>query len=307
MQSFIRDSNSLKVTVDEQGKVWHVVGIKRPINSGKSIGDFMDLAIVSQATCVRAAGLTANTDLLIQLYARKLRGELTSLQVCTPLCCPTSLDRKDPELVLYQMRNLELAASLGGWHEFDCRDYPAYAIASQLRRRVDNSVDVISQKMLNWFPGWPALSFVAGLNIDKCAELIGLILDPRWYVDVIGDPNQGEKLEQFLGLTSRIQGGVSEKSDWRHARCQLVLQCWKTEPPSESVMKLPQNFLWRTWYKRKGDKADLATSRLFVNFLRLTWLAAVSNTHSRRLFVPKYFFAVAADAKAFSEHMCQKT
>lgn len=306
MNPTLADSISLKAIVDESNKVWYISGNKLPTSSGLPANEFVELPVVRQAARVRTAGTAANLDLLHHLYARKSRGELSSLEICSPLCCASSGDRKDPELMLYQMRSFGVAASLGGWHEFDQRDYPVYALASLLYRSCGVFDDVM-RRLLTLCPGWGSLSFVAGLDAFSCAKLFALILDPRWYIDTVDDPNCGAQLERFLGLMPRIQSDTDEAPrDWRHARCQLVLSCWKTKEPGVAELKLPQNFLWRAQKRRGGHMGDLTASKLFVSLLRLNWLSAVANTHFGRLFVPKYFFATESEVKAFNEHCLQR-
>jgi hypothetical protein len=104
MSKMITDSESLKLTVDGQGIVWYIQGEGMPHSSGLDAWSFLKSQLLQDAEHIRMVGSAVNADLLQQLYERKLKGDFQSVQVCSPMCCDTGDERKDPELVLYRMR-----------------------------------------------------------------------------------------------------------------------------------------------------------------------------------------------------------
>jgi len=297
------DTEFLKVTVDGRGVVWFLSGDQMPKCSHLLIEEFLKSDLLDEDTAVRTVGTAVNADLLLGLYDRKLRVGLRSLQVCSPLCCESAEDRKDPELLLYSMRSFGLSPSLGGWHEFDLKDYYAYSLVSHFHRTLD--VGEYTRRLLVGHPVWPYLSFIAGLNLDACTRLLAIIIDPRWYIDVAVDPDRGSKLEQYLGLNPKIQLTLDRGRSCQHERFRTVLSCWKTEDPKKPIG--PRYFLWRAWAARGGgSKGDLVASKLFVSYLRQTWSKAVCNgPQADHLFVPEHFFVNADEVMAYREHMAK--
>ena len=113
---------------------------------------------------VRVVGNMDNAPLISALYTLKLRKELESLQVVTPLVCSTHTERQDPEFVLYSMRNFTQSPSLGGFHEVTQLDYPSYALINELYYQEHGNefeLTELSRRYLEAHPVWPALSFFA--------------------------------------------------------------------------------------------------------------------------------------------------
>ena len=182
-----------------------------------------------------------------------------------------------------------LSPAMGGWHEFDAADYPAYAIAACADRGPgDADLDAFRAQMVMAHPAWPALSFISHLNPAKLALLLGVILDPRWYVslrsprkgdDVVPYHDDSAKLHAYLGLDPRTMAGVlgSNKEFGSSARCRLVLETWVgTTPEEPEVYQHPGYFLWRRYLREECHvKGTLRASQLFVDYLRLVWLDAI--------------------------------
>ena len=98
--------------------------------------------------------------------------------------------------------------------------------------------------MLMIHPAWPALSFISHLDLNKLAQLLGVIRDPRWYVslrtplrgnDIIPYHDDAAKLHAYLGLDPRTMAGVLGLCDETGAtdRCRLVLETWSSEEPPQ--------------------------------------------------------------------------
>jgi hypothetical protein len=305
MANAVLDSDVLKITLSEQGHIWFLEGNGMPHQSGVDATTFLESAVFRAAAHVRMVGNAANAKLILQLYGHKLDNRIRSLEVCSPLCCDSPDDRKDPEVMLYQMRNFWLPGSLGGWHEFSHHDLFSYMLAAHFHEH--DNITVEQRKVMTVHRLWPCLSFIDGIDLDSCARLVGALVDPRWYIDA-DDPDRNSKLEQFLGLNPKTQC-ESEKGGDKQSYYKLVLKCWKTGSPPGQLSLNARHFLWRAWHsKGGGPKGDLIASKFFVAYLRATWTSLVCNrAHAGRLFVPEYFFLRSEEARAFREHYKKAT
>lgn len=305
---------TLKVTTDEEGSVWYLEGAGLPFNSGKGEVDFVRDHLGSDHQ-VRVVGTHGNAALLLELYRVLKKGELASLEVCSPLVCESPEDRRDPELLLYYARSFASPSSLGGWHHFTDKDFFSYALcrAFQLSPDITPWVEETAMK----HPAWPSASFVDGLSPGDFARLAALVLDPRWYIDP-DEPGRGSRLEQYLGLNPRTQSLVSNNKPggWLSDRCKLVRQCWHNErilirtgrscgKSTAPTQFAPNQFLLRVMQARGyGTRGELGASRHFVEFVRYTWLNSVcASPKVGHLFVPEYFFEKPDEVEAYRDHL----
>ena len=333
MPNTATDTQALKLHVDH-GFVWYLDGAGHPRSSGKTAVEFLDDAVCRNAECVRLIGNPANASLIVELYNQCLRRQLACVEVVTPLVCATERERGSPEACLHYMRRFSRAPSQGGFHKVTERDYPAYALAAEVERlrREHKPCSDMALRYLEAHPAWRPLSFVRHLDPAKMAQLLGVIIDPRWYFDPC-KPDRSAKLEAWLGLNPKTQEGVTRNAarKWRHHnRCLLMRQCWKRadlvdraravmrtrgiEPPYEGdeVTRAPGDFLWRVWgrWAETGDpvKADLRASQKLLRFLRLAWLGELYRGTGQfggglSLFRPVDFFRYVVEAEAFERHM----
>lgn len=306
-----RDMASLKLTVDRHGIVWALAGSRLPRSTKLDVATFLKSHQFSVDYNVRVVGTITNTPLIVELFHRRVKSEFSSLEVCSPLCCLDPADRDDPEVMLYSMRKFRRSPSLGGWHEFVIKDYPSYVLANYftdktaaLKMLPSNMAypEGYPKELLYHHPAWPYLSFIEGLDVDLCAELVATILDPRWYADPAPDGTDGDRMEQYLGLYPGIS---KDASTTRGKRYQMVLGCWKRSGGTLLKADGPQGFIWRIWaMKGGGEKGDVAACKCFMNYLRLTWtMALCSGPQSQHLFVPRYFFQNRDEVEAFSNHI----
>jgi hypothetical protein len=333
MSQHATDTDLVKLHV-ANGIVWFLNGSSIPQSSGMDVLTFLDKTHFSPQDGVRLMGSADNARLITELFARKLRQQISSVEVVTPLVCSTNKERSDPLTVLYWMRQFHRVPSLGGFHEITERDYPAYAMVAAINDPRTSKEHL--QRILYAHPVWTPLSFVNGMNAEYAAKLISLIIDPRWYID-LNNPDRVSKLEAFLGLVPKTQAGVSEPTKfppWRHHdRCQIVLKCWKDaeympqvlntfkKVPTESVPiegsvipgVRPADFLWRVWYSqwlKRNDMtlADLRASQYFIRFLRNVWLSEIyRESPSYPLFRAQDFFRQhLAEAEAYNRHISNK-
>jgi hypothetical protein len=152
---------------------------------------------------------------------------------------------------------------------------------------------------------WPALSFVAGIDAASVATLLGLVLDPRWFVDPVR-PNRSNRLERFLGLHPYYQRAVSEGEQVGGVvaqRCALVYDCWRCgEETAYDALPSAQHFLTRR-RSQSGYRGDLESSKRFLAYLRWTWIAALCvGPQKGQLFVPEHFFDCHDEVEAYNTH-----
>jgi len=277
------DASSVKMTTDLQGKVWLIDGEGMPVNTGIDDKIFSYEKVFDRRRLIRIPGLARNARLLINLYQC---GETISLEVCSPTCSACEY-RNDPALLLYNARSFEHPASVGGWHRFTPKDYQHYLLADKVYRNLPFECWATCVEEVSSHPAYPAAMFVRHLDEGKLAHLLGLIIDPRWFVD-IEDPNKQNRLSQFLGLTPKYQRSSTE--DVKSIRNRLVLSCWKNGDSPSNIEG--DQFLWKIWYEKGGgEKGDLAASKRFISYLQQTWTAVLCrSSQSSRLFAPEYFF-----------------
>lgn len=289
----ITDDLILKAHTAQDGRVWFLDGDRMPENSGQTAAQFSEgHPAVLRSEKVRVMGVPGNADLLMHLFNRKLHGDLTSLEVCSPLACETSTRREKPEYVLFDMRKWAGRPSVGGWHEFETADYPSYALAASLAARADASHMV---RFLKDHPAWYALAGVPHLSREAVCKLIGTVLDPRFFIDV-QDPDRLSKLEGFLGLDPKVAvvGGRTGEPVRQHDRYRTVLACWKNDDPGkDEAATMAELFVWKAYYDAGGGwKGDLRASQRLVHYLRHVWLDALYRDKPwvEPLFVPEHFF-----------------
>jgi hypothetical protein len=221
-----------------------------------------------------------------------------------------------------------LNPAMGGWHEFGRDDHPAYAIAACVDYGPrGGDMNAYRRELLLQHPAWPALSFIPHLNRGKLAKLLGLILDPRWYVslrmpkrgcDIVPYHDDAAKLHAYLGLDPRTMAsvfGLCEPTD-ATSRCKLVLDTWAGDGmPTVCEYRYAGYFIWRRHQREAGMvKGALRASQLFIDYLRLIWLDAIycdrvgrpaapgKRPFQEGLFAPDHFFQQRAEAAAYLQY-----
>lgn len=247
----------------------------------------------------RVVGFPSNTELIAELFQLRQKLRFTAVEVCSPRCIPEERARLGgPEEILWTAANWSTTSGkAGSWRAFDKLDSLTYSLASA----PDNELDGLFAQ----HPLCKPLTFVTGLDRNACARLIGLIRDPRWFVDA-QHPQRVNRLTSFLGLTPYVQRAVAGLTPPVRGcdRCSLVSQAWKGSDQSPPGWQTdPGSFLWRAYDRYDtGWKADLRASTKFIKFLSGVWLDQVCRTGDG-LFVPEQFFDLG-EAAAFEDH-CQ--
>jgi hypothetical protein len=183
----------------------------------------------------------------------------------------------------------------GGWHEVDAADYITYGMVQNiaLNDRVSEGIVELFKKH---HPIWPSLSFIPTINATICAELVALIVDPRWYSHP-NNPDRLSKLEAYLGLGN---GRYPKHKD-------MVSKAWGNVDTTwtEEELEDPRNFLLRTKLSVSGTRGTDKAAKHFISFLSAAWLSVLYSNRHEPLLDPSLFFARKSEARAFKEHIAK--
>ncbi len=297
MQKAAAEEAIVKAQTGPTGEVFYIDGPAAVSASGMAADSF-------STTCsgrrVRVLATQDNVELIVSLYDRRVDGDRTVIELGRPAGIDwSSILAIGPRETLINMRQAAATApSRGGWHVMTASDYPAYAMAAQIRR--DRGVTAETVAMLAKHPAYPALSFIGHVDAGCLCLLIAAILDPRWYVDPDA-PDRNGRLKCYLGM---ISGQVTGSPGRRHRR-GLVTSTWKTTDSVPAGVASPGYFLWRYWARVEGDvaKADLRTGQRFIAYLKAVWLCGMLDGAwcGDGLFVPEYFFDTAETVEAWRD------
>ncbi len=299
IRSAARESETLKCQVSAAGSVFFIDGASPATDSGMTPEDFAQA--VSSRTA-RVLAIEENAALICALYAR--REDAIAVELGRPARFAWhNILQVGPREVLFNVRQFDNdPPSRGGWHRMTDDDLPSYQLAAHFH--AGGSYNATAAAALAAHPVFPAASFIGHLDMGKLAELVAAVIDPRWFVTT-DSPGRFGRLKCYLGL---MPGRGPSPS--RRNRRRLVLDTWKTTDTVPSCVNMPGWFLWRRWAVTAGNsvKADMRTSRVFVSYLRETWLHAMApTTVSDGLFAPDYFFGDAAVADAWRVHVKPRT
>lgn len=303
------DDTAVKLHSSDDGKVWYVAGTGAPQNSGQTPDEFLSSRLVKAPSLrIRVLGVPQNAALIIAFYLKRSSGEIAGLEIAGPNICETAEELRDPQLVLHRMRATSLSSACGGWHIATDADYLTYALISRLRQ-TGGAFDYLAATYLRAHPVYRAISLIPTLSESHAAQVLHLIVDPRWYVDRRAPEQQG-KLDLYMGLTPRVQRRVSDDTrllfKLRELRCSSVLEAWKTVHPGAVDLTDPRNFLYRI-HKASGAgvRGDLRASQAFLRYLRYNWLDAADKRKGAKdgLFAPELFFKTPAERATYELHM----
>lgn len=265
-------------------------------------GDFQQLVdfVRSSELPVYLLGTQANARLLVALAQQK--DPHVPIYLASPKTC-----RKPGAVgtarVVYLMRQINLAASLGGWHSLTAVDLLAYRIADATRTGdIATAVELLHQH-----PVFPMLSFIPTLQPVAVAKLIGTLLDPRWYVGV-QHPERLSALRIFLGVVPNVfHRAIRTETPTAAAqqRCRLTVQAWGGlfPAPSPADSERPANFLWR----RARCHGQLRATQTFVTYLVKAWQHVLQQANGRQaieLFQPESILQ-PLELAAYKTHMAK--
>ncbi len=118
------DLEALKVHVC-RGELWCAQGGGLPKHTRMDLPEFLDSPLLLKNPRMRLIGMPCNAKLITALYDRKRKGIIESVQVVTPMVCPTRCLRREPDAAVHFMRKVALAPSQGGFQ----KQYPLWLSA----------------------------------------------------------------------------------------------------------------------------------------------------------------------------------
>jgi hypothetical protein len=293
----------LKLHVDSIGVVWYLNGSCLPECSQTDVDNFLTMP-ACRARRIRLLGHPNNAELICRLFQRKLAKHLDNLEVCSPLSYRNNpKTTAESEEILLAMRSWYGAPSQGGWHEVTYKEFTSYCLAYLGKAGLYHEM----RPFLEAHPAWPSLSFITSLDHQMVSALIGLIVDPRFYIDR-DEPDRTSKLEAFLGLTpAGIRASGDDDLSIHGRRALLVQEAWANCPPAAEVLERePGHFLWRLYHKSGGGaKGYLRASQKFVQYLRHTWMDGLYHRPlwGEALFEPHFFFTSQREIDAYFGHL----
>ena len=199
----VQTNRIINLQLTDDGELWVARGDNNPEAVRDKSGFVSELSKMEYPH-LRLIGMRENASLIVDLYRECCSSDKKGkIEVATPMLCYSETERNNPEIALYRMRQCLLPPSLGGWHKVDELDFPSYAIANFLDQ---DNIDE-AQAMLLTHPIHHDMAFIPTINWKALTQLTGMILDPRWYID-INHPYRLSKLKRYLGLTPRIMRKV---------------------------------------------------------------------------------------------------
>lgn len=312
MNSDTATKPGLRLYQDGDGTIWlGTDGSKQPISCGSDPQKLLARQEVKSAHSIFLLGFRFNANLICELGLANLAAAVPPCYVGTPAVCHSAAS---PGEVLRSMSSLGnmahgggcLAGSLGGWHRVGPNDIAQYDLIRKFRASNGAFTGDVAEALQN-HPAFPAVSFVPSSEFSHCAELLALIVDPRWYVDR-AHPDRRSRLRRFLGLRESnirtlqmVQPPKSRRGRYFH-RAKTVLLSWSGYRDGLSNIDDPANFLMRCLRDEPGQvKAMQRTCNLFVSFVHDVWVDAVANIPGQ-YFVPKYFFRSQEESEAYKKH-----
>ncbi len=231
----------------------------------------------------RLIGNTANANLIIELYYKQY-----DIQVVSPLVGGYKAQQTNIPDLLSRIFNCDLPPQLGGPHFVTQKDILSYKLATG--HKIEH-------------PLWSKMGWVRGLNKPLFHQLLGIITDPRWYVD-LHNPNRLSKLYSYLKLSPySVQTTLLNPN-----LLPPVISHWYNPKLAEQVRKnylefgvfvaedsdilglAPSDWPWRMWWaltdfgahtapdhnlQASNDiftKAILKVSKRLVRFLYFLWM-----------------------------------
>lgn len=297
-----KEEQIVKVHVAGDGQLWYADGKSTPMLAGDRAG-FLSSLTSRTPLHLRLLGRRENAAIITAIYqgfcSPRREGRM---ELATPLLCERPDERLNPEIAILRMRQCLLPASLGGWHTVTALDYPSYAIAAQLEK--DGGFSEHVNRILETHPAWHDLTFLPTLDRAATAELLGTILDPRWYID-LQHPTRLVRLGAYLGLDPRnvqqVTDGITTST--KAVRCRTVLQAWQgSGQPGRVDMERPGNFLWRRWLARGGGRrGNIDASKAFLVYLVRTWQNQLFRSIGSRFFIAEDLLR-GAEVAAYTAH-----
>lgn len=299
----IPDEATTKLCTDKDGIVWEAVGESPPRNTKMIVADYATKLVPAR---YRLPATLPNIPLILLISEKFKRGQVDSLEICSPALCFVPSD--NVEIFLYNSRRIDaVPASCGGWHTFTETDKVSCTLALFAYDIVPWSSEDV-EALLEAHPVTHSMSFIYGLNYDALARIIGRIVDPRFYVDYRNPEIVSYRLFNRLGVSlEKVRFYMEHQKDYE-TLLDSIVKCWRGRRPSRREVlaeKAPREFLWREFYSKEDEVFGMTVAcRLFVSFLVHVWTSFVCCEAQREhIFSPELFFKDPDDAKAYRHYM----
>lgn len=283
------DSEAVKLYVAPTGRLWAADGEQYP--QELTGWEPYITHLIARKASTRLLGTEENAELALRFYAAGLPTELASFRLSVP-----DNERANPEAVICRMRQCLYPAAVGGWRRVD--DNTAAALKVVVGCYAAKAVNFAT--LFDQHPAGRSLRFISGINLEAALTVLGVIGDPRWFVNV-DSPDSLQSLQLWLGLRPQL---VKEAlaGDYRRAatrRCRSVIDAWRTP---EADVSTPGGFLGRRELTfASSDKGVLRACQKFVQYLARNWQQAV-NGGGEAWFDPEKLLT-AEEAAAYRKHM----
>jgi hypothetical protein len=228
------------------------------------------------------------------LLRNALRLDRTAISIGSPA---SRWFETEPERTLTSARALRLNAQVGGWHLAQPADIAMYELYCQFVGFNRERVLPVTAKA---HPAWEVFSFLECPDKQhdvKLAELLTLIVDPRWFTHP-SRPNRISRLTQFFGSTPHYVRRYAQENRVTpaHQRAELVRWCWDM-CRRDYFREIYQKYVRRL----SPEMAAMRTNIRFLQLLHAVWSARL--TSHQESFVPEYFFSGKEQlAVAFRAH-----
>jgi hypothetical protein len=293
----------LRLQSDYNGGLWYGNDHDVAVPSGMTAEEFLETGLPSDLKELQLVGSVCNARLIEQLYMARQRGDLglprdLPIRLGSPSGCAAGSSCEDALRALWQRDMVEGPACR--WVNLSQREYTSYALLSALLAN-DWEPNDTCRTIIRYHPAWLALSFIPTLNVDAACVLLGLIIDPRWFVHEFR-PNRINRLCRYLGLTPANLKFLTTKlaePDHRLSNCKVVIKTWAGDLSPVNAVGA-SGFLHLGLLRNPGSKGLLNACKRFIRFVREVWLNELSL--QKKLFDPDMFFKSSAVADAYYGH-----
>lgn len=260
-------------------------------SDGRSCGieNFERFIEKSHSKYFRLIGTSNNWNIISSLIFMRSKGLIDNVEVCSPYAHPSLISASLEEKFRCAKENVKFSPSIGGWRRPVDIEYYSFGFPTS------NTSDWLMRH-----PVWPALAFLKYFNESKAAQLVKVIVDPRFFVrgaSASDDPNSRSHLESRFGFPSHS----SLKSNY-----ECLTDTWMCLNYSDKSLQEPGSFFMRYYLGHKLGKtqAAKATNRKFLDFICGNWISWTNRTNNvEPPFDPDLFFDDASTSVAWKAHL----
>lgn len=248
-----------------------------------SLSDLTGIPYWDKAQTLCLVGSAFNAPLIVEAW-KQHEPDRQQVQLVTPVIYEPSRIRHHAACALQAMPQFIAASSQGGPHNMLPRELPVYEIASLLLANEEIPMNLVTELCSSWPRLWRCWQLLPNACPKVLAKLMGIIRDPRWYID-IRRPNSFNRLFDYLCLDRRRVARLQKREARVRTHLQAVIDGWYSPEKAQHFIAHPEelstpgNFVWRSWYKYEVQNQPIVglveATRQFVQFLVLAWRAEI--------------------------------